>query len=183
MEELLNLLFWIGALAGVVLILLLLLSIFSGLEIGGDIDTGTSLDAHSDGGALGPLKTVLAFAAVGAFTARAVFLNTAWSWGFVAVAAILAGLAAVLLLSWFFRWLLKNQEEGNWHAWQAEGKVGIVYVPIPEDGKGRITVAIEGADRELAAKSQDGSAIGSRAKVLVIKAEEDCVIVLPYDEN
>jgi membrane protein implicated in regulation of membrane protease activity len=179
MEELLNLLLWAGALSGGLLILLLLLSIFSSLELSGDADAhGLSGDAP-----LGLLKTLLTFVAVGALTARAMLLNTAWAWGMVALAAILAGVAAVLLLSWFFRWLLKNQEEGNWYAWQAEGQVGTVYVPIPENGKGRITVSIDGTDRELAAKSQDGGAIGYRHKVLVIKSEEDCVVVMPFGDN
>lgn len=188
MQDMLNLLFWAGTLAGGLLILLLLISIFSGMEIGGDVDVdagGGDIDAagvDAGAGSLGLLKTLLTFISVGAFTARAIFLNTSWSWALVALTALLAGAAAVLLLTWFFRWLLKNQEEGNWHLWQAEGKTGTVYVPIPAGGKGRVVVQIENANREVTAISQDGQAIGTHEKVLVVEAKEDLVVVTPLGE-
>ena len=192
MQEILNILFWAGTLAGGLLILLLLISIFSGLEIGGDldvdlggdvdVDAGGDVDGHLDGDAgLGVIKTLLTFISVGAFTARAIFLNTSWSWTIVILTALAAGAVAVLLLTWFFRWLLRNQEEGNWHLWQAEGKVGTVYVPIPPEGKGRIIVEIDNVRREIAARSENGQELKTHEKAFVIKAEEDHVIVAPYD--
>jgi len=184
MAEWLNILFWIGTLAGGLLVLLLLLSIFSSLDIGGDVD----VDAHDADGSvdhapLGILKTLLTFVSVGAFTARAIFLNTSWSWTLVIFTALIAGMVAVVLLSWFFRWLLKNQEQGNWHMWQTEGKMGTVYVPIPAKGKGRIKVKIDQTNREVAAKSRDGQAMGTHDRVFIVEAREDFVIVVPYREN
>ncbi len=189
MQDVINILFFTGTIAGGLLILLLLISIFGGMDIGGDVDVdaGGDLDAHGDtdvsDGSLGVLKTLLTFISVGAFTARAFLMNTAWSWTIVILTSIVAGAIAVFLLTWFFRWLLKNQEEGNWHIWQAEGKVGSVYVPIPEKGKGRIMVQIDEADREIAAQTKDGEAIGTREKVLVLEAKEDYVIVVPYGQE
>ncbi len=186
MQDIINLLFWAGTIAGGLLILLLLISIFSGMEIGGDldVDAGGDLDAHGDAaadGSLGMLKTLLTFVSVGAFTARAIFMNTSWSWALVALTALLAGTVAVLLLTWFFRWLLKNQEEGNWRLWQAEGKTGSVYVPIPPGGKGRVIVQIDGVNREISARSEDGRAMGTHEKVLVVEAKEDYVVVAPFE--
>ena len=189
MEEILNILFWMGTAAGGLLVLLLLMSILGGLDLGGDVDSvDVDFDVDGDGeidvagdAPLGLIKTVLTFISVGAFTARAIVLNTGWSWAIVAISSLIAGVIAVLLLSWFFKWLLKNQEEGNWHMWQAEGQVGTVYVPIPKGGKGRITIKIDGANREVAAKSEDGAPIASREKVLVVESETDCVIVTPVE--
>jgi len=180
MQELLNILFWIGTLAGGLMVLLLLLSIFSGMEIGGDVDAVDDGDAGD--GSFGIIKTLLTFVSVGAFTARAIFLNTSWSWALVILTSLIVGGLAVVVLSWFFRWLLKNQEEGNWHLWQAEGKVGSVYVPIPAQGKGRIIVKIDEANREIMAKSQNGQAMGTHDKVLIMEAKEDHVIVIPHTE-
>lgn len=184
MQELINIFFWAGTLAGGVLILLLLISIFSGLEIGGgDIDV--NVDSDADGGAgegLGVIKTLLTFISVGAFTARAILMNTSWSWPLVIFSALASGLVAVLFVGWFFRWLLRNQEAGNWHLWQAEGKTGSVYVPIPAEGKGRIIVQIDKVNREIAAISDKGQAIGSREKVFIIEAKEDHVIVSPFEQ-
>lgn len=178
-------LFWAGTLAGGVLILLLLFSIFSGLEIGGgdvDVDLDSDADGSVDEG-FGVIKTLLTFISVGAFTGRAILLNTSWSWPLVIFSALASGLVAVLVLGWFFRWLLRNQESGNWHLWQAEGKTGSVYVPIPAGGKGRIVVQIDDTNREIAAKSDQGQPIGTHEKVFIVEAKEDHVIVSPFDNN
>jgi len=187
MQDILNLLFWAGTIAGGLLILLLLISIIGGMDIGGDVDVdaGGDMDAHAGGAGdagLGLLKTLLTFISVGAFTARAIFLNTSWSWTLVVITALIAGAAAVLLLTWFFGWLLRNQEEGTWHLWQAEGKMGSVYVPIPPDGKGRITVMIDNVNREMAARAENGRALGTHEKVMVVEAKEDYVVVAPFEE-
>jgi membrane protein implicated in regulation of membrane protease activity len=197
MEEILNILFWIGTLAGGILVILLLLSILGGVDLGGDVDVadvdvgdvdaGADVDTHVDGGfgdaPLGLIKTILTFISVGAFTGRAIMMNTGWSWAIVAVTSLIAGAIAVFLLSWFFKWLLRNQEEGNWHMWQAEGKMGIVYVPIPAEGKGRIIVKIDDVNREIAARTANGLPIGSKEKVLVVRSEEDHVIVTPVEAS
>jgi membrane protein implicated in regulation of membrane protease activity len=184
MQEILNILLWTGMVAGGLLVLLLLLSILGGLDIGGDVDVDThDADGSVDHAPLGILKTVLTFVSVSAFTARAFLLNTSWSWLLVALTAAVAGAVAVLLLSLFFRWLLKNQEEGNWHMWQTEGKMGTVYVPIPARGKGRIRVRIDNSDREVNAKSRDGQAMATHDKVLVVEAREDFVLVVPVSKN
>jgi membrane protein implicated in regulation of membrane protease activity len=189
MQDIINILFFTGTIAGGLLILLLLISIIGGMDIGGDVDVdaGGDFDAHGDAdisdGSLGILKTLLTFVSVGAFTARAFLMNTAWSWTIVIITSIVAGAIAVLLLTWFFRWLLRNQEEGNWHIWQAEGKVGSVYVPIPSEGKGRIMVQIDETNREIAARSKDGEAMSTHQKVLVLEAKEDYVIVVPYGKE
>ena len=182
MQEILNVLFWAGTMAGGLLVILLLVSILGGMDIGGDVDVDGHGDADISDGSLGIVKTLLTFISVGAFTARAIFLNTSWSWAIVIFTSIIAGGAAVFLLTLFFRWLLKNQEEGNWHLWQAEGKVGSVYVPIPADGKGRIVVQIDQSKREIAAKSQDGQIMGTRDKVLIVEAKDDHVIVAPFED-
>lgn len=187
MQEIINLLFWAGTIAGGLLILLLLISIIGGMDFDGDVDAdaGGDMDAHADGSAadagLGLLKTLLTFISVGAFTARAIFLNTSWSWTLVILSSLIAGGVAVMLLTWFFRWLLRNQEEGTWHLWQAEGKMGTVYVPIPPDGKGRITVLIDEVNREIAAKSENGRQLATHEKVMVLEAKEDYVIVSPME--
>jgi membrane protein implicated in regulation of membrane protease activity len=177
MLELLNTLFWIGTIAGGIMVLLLLISIFAGIEAGGDVDS----PADASDGSFGIIKTLLTFISVGAFTARAILLNTSWSWPIATFSALAAGIIAVVLLTWFFRWLLSNQEEGTWHLWQAEGKMGVVYVPIPPNGKGRILVQIDNAKREISAQSQDGEPMHTHDKVMILEARENYVIVAPLE--
>lgn len=182
MQELLNTLFWIGTVAGGVMVILLLISIFAGLEIGGDLDVDGDTDVtDASDGSFGIIKTLLTFISVGAFTARAILLNTSWSWPIAIFSSLAAGFLAVLLLTWFFRWLLRNQEEGNWHLWQAEGKTGVVHVPIPSDGRGRVMVRIDDAQREIIAQSQDGKPLKTHDKVMILEAKESYVIVAPLE--
>ena len=67
--------------------------------------------------------------------------------------------------------------------WQTEGKMGTVYVPIPQHGKGRIKVRVDDSNHEVAAKSRDGQALATHDKVLVVEAKEDFVIVVPFQEK
>ena len=187
MQEILNLLFWAGTIAGGLLILLLLISIFGSMDIGGDVDVdaGGDMDAHADASdaGLGIVKTLLTFISVGAFTARAILLNTSWSWTLVIITALVAGGIAVLLLTWFFRWLLRNQEEGTWRLWQAEGKMGTVYVPIPPGGKGRVIVKIDNVNREMDARTANGRTLATHEKVMVVEAKEGFVVVAPLEKG
>lgn len=187
MQDILHLLFWAGTIAGGLLILLLLISIFAGMDMGGDVDVdaGGDMDAHADADAsdagLGIVKTLLTFISVGAFTARAILLNTSWSWTLVIITALVAGGVAVLLLTWFFRWLLRNQEEGTWRLWMAEGKMGTVYVPIPPGGKGRVIVKIDNVNREMDARTANGRTLATHEKVMVVEAKEGFVVVAPLE--
>lgn len=187
MQDILHLLFWAGTIAGGLLILLLLISIFAGMDMGGDVDVdaGGDMDAHADASdaGLGIVKTLLTFISVGAFTARAILLNTSWSWTLVIITALVAGGIAVLLLTWFFRWLLRNQEEGTWRLWQAEGKMGTVYVPIPPGGKGRVIVKIDNVNREMDARTANGRTLATHEKVMVVEAKEGFVVVAPLEKG
>ena len=182
MDNIANILLWIGIIAGGLMVLLLLLSMLSGLDLDGDVDVDVHADVHADGGdvdagGLGLLKSGLTLFSIGSFTARAIVLNSDWSWPIAITSGIIAGIIAIILLSQFLKLLLRQQEEGNYEFWEAEGKIGKVYVPIPKDGIGKITIEINGVNREIPARCQSEEAIGSNEKVVVVQAEEDWLIV------
>lgn len=179
MENFVNTLLWVGMIAGGLMVILLLLSILGGLDLDGDAD----VDSGSEDGAggLGVLKSILTFISVGSFTVRAVVLNSEWSWSIAIISGIIGGVISVFILSMLLKFLLKQQEEGNYEFWEAEGKEGRVYVPIPEDGTGKITIEINGVNRELPAKSQTGMAIGSNKRVLVLESSESFLVVTEID--
>lgn len=184
MQDIIVSLFWLGALTGGLLIILLLISIIGGMdfEADADVDGWGGHDGSADG-SIGIVKGGLTLISVAALTARAILLNTTLPWFPVFLLAVLAGIVSVALLSWFFRWLLRNQEDGNWTLADAEGKVGQVYVPIPPEGEGRITIEINDTNREVTAKAKNGMSLETNRKVLVVDSQEDLVWVIPYDEN
>lgn len=183
MDNLTNILLWVGMISGGLMIFLLMLSILFGLD--GDIDIdggGVEVDGGDvDFGGLGIVKSGLTFFSMASFTARAIVLNSDLSLPVVILSGIIGGVIAVFLLAKFFKFLLKQQEDGNYEFWEAEGKVGKVYIPIPKDGIGKITVEINGVNREVPAKSETGVAIGTNQKVLVLKAEDNFLVVTKVD--
>ncbi len=181
MDNLTNILLWIGMISGGLMILLMMLSIFSGIDMDGDIDIG--LDGGHDEGdeGLGILKSGLTFFSMASFTARAIALNSEWSWSAAITSGIIAGIISVIILTQILKLLLRQQESGNYEFWEAEGKMGKVYVPIPKGGIGRITVEINGATREVPAKSTTEESIATNDKVLVVKAMENFLLVTKID--
>lgn len=173
--DIVNILLWAGIIAGGLMVLMLLLSMLSGFDVDADVDLDGDVDA--DAGGLGIIKSVLTFISVGSFTARAISLNAEWSWWAALVTGTIAGILSVMLLGWFLKFLLSQQEEGNYSFHEAEGKIAKVYIPILENGLGKITVEINGALRELPAKSADGSSIKSGTAVRVIETRNDFLIV------
>lgn len=178
--DIVNLLLWIGTAAGGLMILLMLASILGGVDLG-EADVDIDLDGDADPG-LGVVKSVLTFVSVSSFTARAIMLNSSISLIFIIGASIIAGCIAVMILAVLFRFLLSQQETGNWNMTDAVGLPANVYIPIKKNGFGRVIVKIDNADREINARGENGKAISTNTRVLVIDANEDHLTVVPVKE-
>jgi membrane protein implicated in regulation of membrane protease activity len=166
-----ELLAWIGGICGVALLVMLLASIL----MGADWDFDFEADTESEG--FGILKSILTFVSIASLTIRAIALHSSWSWTYAILTGIGAGIVAVLILYLLFKFLLGQQEDGSWKLWEAEGKIGEVYVPIPENGVGKVIVQVGGADRELDAKSRTGEALPTHTKIIVSHTENGLVVV------
>lgn len=166
-----DILAWIGGICGVTLMIMLLFSILSGSDL--DID----LESDTDSEGFGIVKSILTFVAISSLTIRAVTLHSTWSWVYAIITGIAAGAVAVFILILLFRFLLGQQEDGSWKMWQAEGKVGTVYVPIPTSGVGKVVITINGADREIEAKTREGHALTTGTKVIVTEAKKNYLVV------
>lgn len=170
----LEILTYISLVAGGILILLLLLSILAGLDL--DIDL-----PDTDAGGLGLVKGGLTFLSVGAWTVKLV-LVTSTNPALAFVIGIVAGLVAVLVLAWVLGFLLKQQEEVNWQASDALFQPGKVYLRIPEQGTGLIHVTVNGARRELKAKSASGKILPTGTSILVDDLDGEVAIVSKRQE-
>ena len=172
-------LLYVAAFSGGLLLLLLLVSILGGLDV--DLDFG---DTDVDTGGIGAVKGILAFVGTAAWVVRIALL--AEQNPTVAYAAgIVAGIVVVWLLQGLFRWLLNNQVNTNWAPAQALHREAKVYLRIPAgaDGTGLIRVNVNGADRELKARTDYAIDIPTGARVLVESLEDDLAVVIPFDKN
>jgi hypothetical protein len=64
------------------------------------------------------------------------------------------------------------------------GLAGEVYLRIPADNSGRVSVTVQGVKRQIDAVSDTGNAIGSFEKVLIVRAvDARTVAVVPFDDT
>jgi membrane protein implicated in regulation of membrane protease activity len=175
MDTLIQFSLYSGIATGGLMIILLLLSLLGGLDIdfGGDSDIDT-------GGGLGILKSVLAFFAVASLSVYVMLLSSVNLW-LTFTLAVVAGVLAVIFLSWFLKMLLGLQSNVNWDFHEAEGKNGKVYLKIPTEGTGIIQVDINGVTRDMKAKSKDGIEIPTGAEILILEANEEIAEVVLYN--
>ena len=168
---------YISLIAGGLLVALLLLSLIGGLELDFDFDAPVDADA----GGIGILKGGLTFISIGSWVIKLVLVSSA-NPTLAFTAGIIAGLVAVLVMAAFLRLLLKQQEVTNWNPSDALFKTGKVYLRIPASGTGIIHIIINGAQRELKARSKDGELIATGASILVEDVEGGIAIVSTYQE-
>jgi len=168
-----SILTWVSIFAGGLLVLLLLISILSGLEL--EVDVG-STEGDIDSGGLGVIKGVLTFVSVSSWVVK-VMLTTQSNAFLAAIIGIISGIAAFMLLSYLFKLLLNNEQYVNWKLEDALFCEGVVYLRIPPKGSGIVNVEVKGAMRELKAKSNSKNEIGTGATVYVREVEGDFVIV------
>ncbi len=84
---------------------------------------------------------------------------------------VIAGLLTTVIIGYIFYLMSRLTETGNVTVSSAVGKIGKVYLPIPEkrSGNGVIQVVMQGVTQELEALT-DGEKLDSGASVQVIEA-------------
>ena len=170
---------WISIIAGGILILLMLLSLIGGLDL--DMDMG-SAEADADSGGIGLIKGFLTFTSVSSWVIK-VLLVSQKSPAVAIVIGVISGLLAFWLLSYLFKLLLRNEENVNWSMHDALFSKGTVYLKIPPGGSGIINVNINGATRELKAKSNIDQEIKTGSDIVIIETQGEYAIVRPAENN
>ena len=178
--DMITVLTWISIISGGLLILLLLLSLFSGLDFDFDVE---SPEMDSDAGGLGIFKGMLTFVSVSSWVIKVLLVTDKHPIIAISI-GILLGLLALALLSYLIRILLRNDKNVNWDIEDALFAFGTVYLKIPgEDGIGLVNVDVKGATREMKAKSHDGQEIPTGDAIQVIRVDGDIVIVQKEDHK
>jgi len=164
---------WVSIAAGGLLIFLMLLSLIGGLDL--DLDIGAP-DVDTDAGGIGLIKGLLTFTSVSSWVIK-VLLATNQNPIVAGIIGIISGIAAFMLLSYLFKLLLSNEENVNWSMSDALFSKGEVYLRIPAGGSGIVNVNINGATRELKAKSNSSSEIKTGSRVVIVETQDEFAIV------
>ena len=154
--------------SGGILVIMLLLSLVSGLDL--DIDLG---DGDEGGGII---KPTLVFFSIGAYIVRG-FLMAESNPVLALIAGVISGGIAVFILSIVLKWILSQQENVNWSKKDALYQKGKTYLKIPTDGTGLIHIEINGVTREFKAKTNDKEEIPTGTIIQVEKIDGEAVIV------
>lgn len=172
---LVDILFWVSVISGGLLILLLLLSIIGGLDF--DMDIGSS-DIETDSSGIGAFKGLLTFVSSCTWVMRVLFV-TGKHPGVAIGIGIAVGLVCFFILNYMMRVLLKQDSNINWEMNDAMFKNGEVYLKIPADasGNGIVQININGALREIKARSANNIEIKTGDAVTVTDIDGEYVLV------
>lgn len=153
---------------------------------GHDIDQSDSESGHEPytaglGLKLFTLRGILAFLAIGGWTALLVSLADSVFWSIVA--GLLAGALADIVYGLLLRSMTKLSESGNLDIRNAIGKTGEVYIPVTprRSGFGKVNITLQGRFCELDALSDSGETIRTGSKVWVTGVEGNSLVVLPEE--
>ena len=182
----LNVFIFCSVLGGTILVIQTLLSTvgfgFSGLDVDvdlGDVDLG-DVDAADGIVGHGPWAGFHVFKAVSFRTmvAGVAFFGLA-GWGtlnntdspvFAMIAAILAGLAAIFLVYFLYRWMNSLRYEGNVSSEKLVGATGSVYIRIPAQGKGAGKVLVTQQSRTMEYEAfSTGKELATGTQITVLK--------------
>ena len=96
--------------------------------------------------------------------------------------SILAGLAAMVIMAWILKSMLKLQSSGNANIKDAVGKSGTVYIRVPayRQGVGKVTLVVSGRFSEADAVTDADETLLTGSSVTVISvSNQNILCVIP----
>lgn len=166
-------------------LLRMLMLAFGGIadaDVGGmEADAGVEIH-HGDSGLAAQflsIQGVTAFFMGFGWTGYAAMYGLGWRLGGALAAAVIGGLAFVLLIGSLFRGARKLEASGTLNLADAEGAEGEVYVGIPErgGGSGQVRLVLRQRQRIVNAVSA-GSALPTRTRVRVSGVNSDRTVTV-----
>jgi membrane protein implicated in regulation of membrane protease activity len=103
--------------------------------------------------------------------------HTGWQFWADITLAVAAGLAGVWLLARFLRFLESREQPLDPADYEMVGVLGRVSCAIRPDGVGELIYVRDGARKPVAARSEDGKAIGRGEEVIVTRYERGIAYV------
>lgn len=172
-----------GCVATVLLVIQIILMIigFAGGGPNADVDVDADVDG-GDGIGLFTVKGLIAFFAIGGWVGLGMDsagLHPALS----VVIACVCGFGALVFVGFIYRAMYRMQSSGNIRIEGAVGKTAEVYLRIPANGTGKVTLLLQEREVELEARTRCGREIPTGSRVIVVAAANGELIVEPIDNG
>ena len=176
-----GLIFWGTAILGTVFFLLRVLLLIVGgfADVDGDALHSDATDIHGDGShgdgtdvsfKLVSLNSITGFIMMFGWAGLASYLQFNLNSGISLLIALVVGLMSMYLTTMLFRMAMKLTSPGE--VFDINSTVGVhgeVYLTIPSNGTGKITVTVNGVSRMFDAVSEEKNEITSFKKIVVTK--------------
>ncbi len=139
----------------------------------------TTVDAAAGGLRLFTLQGLIAFFAVFGWSGL-LLLKSGLAPAASVVLSVLFGLAAMLLMAWLFKAMLRLQQDGTMNIKNALGKSGTVYMNIPakRENRGKISIVVQDRLVELDAVTDEEEPIKTGAEVTVVGISNNAVLIV-----
>jgi membrane protein implicated in regulation of membrane protease activity len=183
--EFLPLAYWVMAIIGT-LVTLLLLFVGADHDFGhGDMEVGHEVElehGHIDHAAEGPgpisLRTILAF--MGGWGWGGLIGWNTFGWGLLSAPFGLAvGLVMAIIIFRFSRFLYNQEATSTVSGADMVGHEGVVMTAIPAHGTGEIRVYAGGMPLKSLARSESGEAIADGQRIIVVEELGGTLVVRP----
>lgn len=153
----LQVVFWITAILGSCVFVVLFALSLIGADSDAELDTDMEIEGDMGMGIqFFTFKNTMAFFTIFGWTGI-VCLDNGYSNGIATFIAVLSGLAMMVLMAFLFLWISKLAESGTLKIENAIGNVGEVYLSIGANRSrmGKISIDVQGSKRELSALSDE----------------------------
>lgn len=172
--------YWIIAVLGSIVLVVLLILTFLGGEVDGDVDVDG--DGDMDGGAgfqfftfknLVGFLTIFGWTGIGCIRSDLGTITTI-------IISIVCGLIMMTLMATLFYMLSRMVEEGTMRMSNAVGRTGEVYLPIKANngGFGKVQINIQGSLHEIQAFTNDEKDLPQGTIVRVEKVVDDTILLV-----
>ena len=170
--------FWIVALIGSGLFIIMMLVTF--ITGGAEVDIDGDVDMDADGGfSFFTIKNLIAFFTIFGWSGIAGIDNDlSKSW--VIIIATICGLIMMFIMAGLFYLISKLHDSGTLELKNAVGNIGEVYLTIGggQTSIGKVTVRIQGALRELEALTNDEADLKTGSVIEVIDVTDNGILIV-----
>ena len=168
----------ISLISGGILFVMLLLSLVGGLDLDFDVDFDTDVDA----GGLGMVKGALTFVSAGAWVVKLMLAGYENPTLAFTVGAA-AGVVSVWVISQLYQLMLRQESNVNYTREDALFQPGKVYLTIPEEGAGLVSIKVKGTNREFKAETSGLVELPTGTPVQVIDLKPDGRVIVAATPN
>ena len=137
--------------------------------IGADADTDLDgLDGHDTDIGIFIVHGITSFFTMFGIVGLACTRQAQWSGTIAIIVAFGAGMIMMILVARIFLAMYKLESSGNIDIKNAIGVSGVVYLRVPADGSGQVTITIQRRTRTYDARSANASEIPSGERIVVV---------------